>query len=375
MMLEVERTKMTLQQITELINSDAYDFLRTNPHLKDRLVMLTVGGSHAYGTNVEASDLDIRGCALNSATDILGLSNFEQVVSNETDTTIYSFNKLISLLVNCNPNTIEILGCKPEHYLQLSSVGEELINNRKMFLSQRALKSFGGYATQQLRRLENALTHDKDVPIEQRQRHILSALSRAFDSFNETHIKVKGGNVDLSFSDSDAHELIANINLKDYPVKEFDSLLNTLAPIARTYDKLNHRNRKKDDNHLNKHAMHLIRLYRMCLDILEKEDIITYRGDDRELLLSIRGGAFQKEDGTYKEEFFDMVNDLKDKIAYASKNTSLPTHPNMKRIEEFVMSVNAHSLNYPFIKMRGMTKEESAAHLEFYRNMSTKLTI
>ena len=366
---------MTLQQINELIKSDAYDFLGTNPHLKDRLIMLVLGGSHAYGTNVEGSDLDVRGCALNSATDILGLSNFEQVVSNETDTTIYSFNKLVSLLLNCNPNTIEILGCKPEHYLYLSPIGKELIDNRKMFLSQRALKSFGGYATHQLHRLENALTHDKNVSIEQRQRHILSALGRAFDSFSETHIKVKGGNVDLLFSDSDEHELIANINLKNYPIKEFDSLLNTLAPIARTYDKLNHRNRKKDDNHLNKHAMHLIRLYLMCLDILEKGDIITYRGDNRELLLSIRNGAFQKEDGTYREEFFDMINDFKKKIEYASKNTSLPAHPNMKHVEEFVMSVNERSINYPFIKMRGMTKEESAAHLEFYRNMSTELTV
>lgn len=374
-MLRMVRTKMTLQQINKLICSDAYSFLRTNPHLKDRVIMLAIGGSHAYGTNVDSSDLDVRGCALNSATDILGLSSFEQVVSNETDTTVYSFNKLIPLLLNCNPNTIEILGCKPEHYLHLSPIGKELIDNRKMFLSQRALKSFGGYATQQLRRLENALTHDKNIPEEQRQRHILNALGRAFDSFSETHIKTKGGNVDLSFSDSDEHELIANINLKNYPVKEFDSLLNTLAPIAKTYDKLNHRNRKKDNNHLNKHAMHLVRLYLMCLDILEKEEIITYRENDKELLLSIRSGAFQKEDGTYREEFFDMINDFKNKIKYASENTSLPVHPDMKQVEDFVMSVNERSLFPSFLRMRDMTKEEAAAHLELYRSMSTTLTV
>lgn len=105
---------MTIEQIKEMVAGSQYDFLRTNPHLTGRIIFLTLGGSHAYGTNVETSDVDIRGCALNSRSDLLGLSTFEQVVNTETDTTIYSFNKLISLLINCNPNTIELLGCKPE---------------------------------------------------------------------------------------------------------------------------------------------------------------------------------------------------------------------------------------------------------------------
>lgn len=70
-----------------------------------------------------------------------------------------------------------------------------------------------------------------------------------------------------------------------------------------TYDKLNHRNHKKDDNHLNKHAMHLIRLYLMCLDILENGDIVTYREKDLDLLMSIRKGDYQNEDGTYENTF------------------------------------------------------------------------
>ncbi len=50
-------------------------------------------------------------------------------------------------------------------------------------------------------------------------------------------------------------------------------MMNDLVNVLSNYEKLNHRNHKKDDNHLNKHAMHLIRLYLMCLDILEKEDV------------------------------------------------------------------------------------------------------
>lgn len=111
---------MTIEQIKEMVNGSAYDFLRTNEHLGRKIIFLTLGGSYSYGTNVETSDVDVRGCALNSESDLLGLTSFEQVVNTQTDTTIYAFNKLVSLLLNCNPNTIEMLGCKPEHYFYIS---------------------------------------------------------------------------------------------------------------------------------------------------------------------------------------------------------------------------------------------------------------
>ena len=87
---------MTIEQIKQLVETPQYDFLRTDPHLGDRIMFLTLGGSHAYGTNVETSDVDIRGVAMNSASDIVGLSNFEQLVETNTDTTVYGFNILYS---------------------------------------------------------------------------------------------------------------------------------------------------------------------------------------------------------------------------------------------------------------------------------------
>lgn len=38
---------------------------------------------------------------------------------------------------------------------------------------------------------------------------------------------------------------------------------------------------------LGKHMAHLIRLYMMCIDILEKEEIITCRDKEHDLLMSI----------------------------------------------------------------------------------------
>lgn len=339
---------MTIEQIREMVNGSEYEFLRTNPHLDGRIIFLTLGGSYSYGTNVETSDVDVRGCALNRPSDLLGLTSFEQVVNTQTDTTVYSFNKLVALLLNCNPNTIEMLGCKPEHYFYLTDIGKEMIDNRKLFISKRAVQSFGGYATQQLRRLENAVARDK-LSQARREEHIRNSMEGAVRSFKDRYTSFDKGSVQLYTAESQREdldrEIFANIRLEGYPAREFNSMMNDLHNVLADYEKLNHRNKKKDDNHLNKHAMHLIRLYLMCLDILEKGDIITYREADHDLLMGIRHGKYQQEDGTYRQEFFDMVSEFEKKLAYAKENTSLPEHPDMKKVEEFVMDVNRRSLD------------------------------
>ena len=124
---------MTISEIKENVKTSDYDFLKTNKNLGKNIILLTLGGSYAYGMNIVYSDVDIRGISLNSKQDILLSNDFEQVVDKNTDTVIYSFNKIVDLLTKCNPNTIEILGCLPEHYLYLSDIGKELLNNKKMF--------------------------------------------------------------------------------------------------------------------------------------------------------------------------------------------------------------------------------------------------
>ena len=47
----------------ELMNTNAYDFLREDPHLGDRIMLLGISGSYGYGTNREGSDIDFRGVA------------------------------------------------------------------------------------------------------------------------------------------------------------------------------------------------------------------------------------------------------------------------------------------------------------------------
>ena len=334
---------MTISEIKMMLNSSQYDFLRINEHLGKNIILLTFGGSYAYGTNTDTSDVDIRGCALNSKEEILTNKNFEQLVNEETDTTIYSFNKLISLLINCNPNTIEILGCKPEHYFYLSTIGKELIDNRHLFLSKKCIHSFGGYANQQLWRLSNKSA--RLVSQEEQERHILSSIQSAATTFKDKFALYDDDSIRLYVDKSEREEydseIFMDINLKHYSLRDYKGMWGEMNNIVKDYAKIGKRNSHAiERGKLSKHMMHLIRLYLMCLDILENGEIVTYREKDHDFLMEIRNGKYLDENRQPIAEFYEIVEEFEAKMQNARETTALPENPDYKKIQEFVMSVN-----------------------------------
>lgn len=175
-----------MNDFKSLINRSEYDFLRINERLGKRIILLGLGGSHAYGTNNEHSDIDIRGITLQLPSDLIGLTHFEQYEDDQTDTVIYAFNKMVNLLLECNPNTCEILGLPEDEYLIKTSLGQELLDHKKLFLSKRAVKSFGGYAGAQLRRLQNAIARDS-MPQQEREKHIFNSVQNALADFQRRY--------------------------------------------------------------------------------------------------------------------------------------------------------------------------------------------
>ena len=327
----------------EILRQREYGFIETNEHLGRHVILLGLAGSYSYGTNIRTSDIDIRGIALNQKSDLIGLTRFEQYVDEDTDTVIYGFNKVVGLLLSCNPNTIELLGLKPEHYLYLSDIGRLLLDNRRLFLSKRAIQSFGGYADAQLRRLQNALARDT-FPQTEKERHIFNSVRNAMHDFNHRYGHFENGSLELYIDKAVNPELeteiFVNASMTHYPLRDYCGMWNTMANVIRDYEKVGKRNKKKDDLHLNKHAMHLIRLFMMALDILEKGEINTFREKEHGLLMDIRSGKYRKEDGAFHESFYEMLSDFEKKLHYAAEHTDLPEEPDMAKVQELVMAIN-----------------------------------
>ncbi len=68
---------------SELLKFQAYSFIQSDEHLGKHVILLGLAGSYSYGTNNENSDIDVRGVTLNSKSDLIGLTHFEQYVDTQ----------------------------------------------------------------------------------------------------------------------------------------------------------------------------------------------------------------------------------------------------------------------------------------------------
>ncbi len=162
--------------------------------------------------------------------------------------------------------------------------------------------------------------------------------------FNNHYKHFENGSLEIFIDDAVNPELeteiFVNAAMTHYPLRDYAGMWNTMSNVVRDYEKIGKRNKKKDDLHLNKHAMHLIRLFMMALDILEKGEIHTYREKEQDLLMDIRSGKYQKEDGTFHESFYDMLSEFERRLHDAAENTDLPEEPDMSKVQELVMTIN-----------------------------------
>lgn len=403
---------MTKQETKELLTSSDYDFLKRNRYLGDNIILLALGGSRAYGTNLPESDIDVRGVAINPSKQIFGLEvDFEQVVETNTDTTIYSLNKMTKLLLSCNPNTIEILGCRPEDYLYITPYGQAILDNKQNFLSVRAIDTFGGYARAQYNRLEHALLGNGNND-EKKLEMLLHSLNCALDAFNIKH-KDSKSNITLRIlsveeykevirekyekSKADIGEKFAldiagtlqnkeltdqertskiqsltdlyrndldgleddylyklddiNNNVADmivlsgefskYPLGDIQTLLRDFHKIKSEYGNINKRNTKKDEIHMAKHMMHLLRLYKMGTKLNTDMEIHTHwDGKDQEMLMDVRLGKYMTGDGMrVRPEFYDLLKEVQDEYDYSVKYTILPQQPNIEALNAMLQKI------------------------------------
>ena len=166
----------------------------------------------------------------------------------------------------------------------------------------------------------------------------------------DTEYKKEGSNyflrlyIDKAVNPELETEIFVDADYTHMPLRDYEQMWSVMNSVVRDYNKIGKRNKKKDDSHLNKHAMHLIRLFLMAIDILEKGVIKTHRKEDLELLRNIRSGAYMRENHTFTPEFYDILTHYEAKLEQATKESTLPDNPDMEKIEAFVEYVNRKAI-------------------------------
>lgn len=327
-------------EIVEKVLSDEYAFLFNNEHLGDHICLLGLGGSYSYGTNVEGSDVDIRGVATLRREEILGTAKFEQFQNSETDTTIYSITKFFNLLSACNPNIVELIGLRDCDYLYISPIGQMILDNKDLFLSKRAVNTFGGYANAQLKRIRMATMREL-LPETEKLGYMETSIENAIQTLIAKNNLEDYGHIDFRI---DENQIVIDTELRGLPIDQFIDMMNVTKSVKQDYEThVGHRNQKSTEAKLNKHFLHLVRLYHTCLELLETGEIHTYRKDDHDFLMDIRSGKYLVN-GRFTDEIYDYVNELEKKMNYWKEKTKLPTKANYDGIEKLLIEINRRSL-------------------------------
>jgi hypothetical protein len=201
-----------------------------------------------------------------------------------------SLAKFCKLAVDCNPNIIEMLFATDADVIHIDAWGEELRAVRDRFISKKARHTFSGYAHAQLKRIRTHRRWLLDPPKERPTRSNFGL----------------GETTKVSKSELGAFEALHN----EGKSIEFAPDVLTLFLRERQYQAaLTHWNQyenwKATRNEARaaleakygfdtKHAMHLVRLMRMCREILTDGSVVVKRPDASELL-AIRRGEWSYE--------------------------------------------------------------------------------
>ena len=303
------------------------------PWMVDSTILLVRHGSQAYGTATPESDLDVKGVAIPPRKYFTGfLNHFEQAESKEpNDLTIYDIRKFIQLAADCNPNIIEVLWADESDYLYIDWWGKLLVQHRADFLSQKARHTFSGYAIAQLKRIKTHRRWLLHPPKEKPQRHHYN--------LPETTVIAKDQmGVIQNFEEKGVCDLDAQFGATVMEAYRRErSYWNAMTEWGQYLNWKQTRNPKRAELEAKfgydcKHAMHLVRLMRMCREVLTSGKVVVRRHDAEELT-AIRNGAWDYD-------FLIQWAEEKDaELGELVKTTQLPHHPDRVALDRLCRKV------------------------------------
>ena len=112
-------------------------------------------GSNAYGLATETSDVDRRGFYLPPAELEWSLAGVPEQLENDNEEVYWELEKFLRLALKANPNALECLYSPAVEYA--TTIGEELLAMRGVFLSQHVHRTYNAYVLSQFKKLEQDL--------------------------------------------------------------------------------------------------------------------------------------------------------------------------------------------------------------------------
>lgn len=269
-------------------------------------IFYTRAGSRAYGLATQESDEDFRGVFIGMPDNLVGLHPVEHCELSG-DNMLFELRKFIVLARDCNPNIIELLFMDESDILLQNEWWLRIKSQREMFLSRRAKHTFSGYAMAQLKKIRshNVWLHDPQ-PREQ---------PTAAKYLKTKHIEGLG---QREVFDQNAYETALKQWRQYWEWKEKRNPKRAVLEEAHGYD--------------TKHAMHLVRLLRMGVEIMRGEGVQVKR-KDREELLSIRNGKLSYD------ELVEMADELNRQLDNLYQTSALPHAPDADRINGLLLEI------------------------------------
>jgi predicted nucleotidyltransferase len=335
------------------------------------LLLQCISGSKAYGLDTPQSDTDIKGVFTLPKHDFFGLHYTEQVANPTNDMVYYELGRFVELLLNNNPNILELLATPADKILHKNPVMDLL--KPEIFLSKLCCNTFAGYAQSQIHKAKS-LNKKIFKPMEEERKGILD-FCYVIKGYNT--IPIKDWLEEMNF---DQHECgLINIphsrdmyavfhqSQTDEPLRgicsendgnevRLSSIPKRMKPLAlmsynkdgysiyckdyaQYWDWVKRRNEVRYENTLQhgknydaKNMMHTFRLLNMAEEIAVEKRINVFRRD-RDFLFKVRNGEF------LYEELVAMANEKMARIEQLFILSDLPDQPDKKEVNELLVSI------------------------------------
>jgi len=294
------------------------------------LIYETVHGSRAYGLAREGSDTDVKGVIVGPAEWYFGLEQAPEQQELSADHVRFELRKFMRLAAAANPTVLELLFTAPEDRLAVTPAGQRLLDARERFLSTRLANTFNGYAEGQLRRIKTHRRWLLQPPARAPERADFGLPEASVipkDQLGAAEALIEKNRLAEADVDDNFLEILAREKRYKHARQEWEQYRTWLAQrnparaaleAAHGYD--------------TKHAMHMVRLQRMAIEILETGQVLVRRAD-REELLQVRDGAWSYEALIEASERMTL------RVDALKARSTLPAEPDMTELNALCVSI------------------------------------